>query len=124
MLLSPEIFLKIYAPFSLLFLGFSAWLFFRQLQFNRWVCVLGGLAAGLNMHFFSNACWGLGAWNMATGMIFLALAALNAKSIPQLWARGILAGLAIGMNLMEGFDVRRHSMHFHRPLHCVADFHQ
>ena len=38
-------------------------------------------------------------------MIFLALAALCAKSIRQIWAKGILAGLAVGMNLMEGFDV-------------------
>jgi hypothetical protein len=104
MLLSPEIFLKIYAPFSLLFVGFCAWLFFRQLQFNPWVCASGGLAAGLNMHFFSNACWGLGDWNIATGMIFLALAALHAKSLP-FWARGVLAGLAVGMNLMEGLDI-------------------
>jgi hypothetical protein len=105
LLLSPEIFLKIYPPLSMLFLGFCAWVFFRQLQFNRWVCLLGGLAAGLNMHYFSLACWGLGAWNVATGMTFLALAALHARSIPQWWARGILAGLAVGMNLMEGFDV-------------------
>src|ERR1700722_15468180 len=38
-------------------------------------------------------------------MVFLALAAHCTKSMPQLWARGILAGLAVGMNLMEGFDV-------------------
>ena len=105
MVLSPEIFLKIYAPFSLFFAGFCAWLFFRQLQFNPAVCLLGGVATGLNMHFFSIACWGLGSWNMAAGMIFLALAALCSKSIPQIWAKGILAGLAVGMNLMEGFDV-------------------
>lgn len=105
MLLSPEIFLRIYAPFSLFFVGFCAWVFFRQLKFNPAVCLLGGVATGLNMHFFSNACWGLGIWNMAAGMIFLALAALCSKSIPQTWAKAILAGLAVGMNLMEGFDV-------------------
>jgi hypothetical protein len=102
---SPEIYLKIYAPFSLFFAGFCAWVFFRQLEFNPAVCLLGGVATGLNMHFFSTACWGLGVWNMAAGMIFLALAALCAKSIPQIWAKGILAGLAVGLNLMEGFDV-------------------
>src|SRR5665213_798281 len=59
-LLSPVAFLKLYEPFSLLFLGFSAWLFFRQLNFSPMVCVLGGVAAGLNGHFFSIACWGLG----------------------------------------------------------------
>ena len=105
MVLTPEIFLKVYAPFTMLFVGLSAWLFFRQLNFNPGVCLLGGLAAGLNMHFFSNACWGTGSWNIAAGMVFLALAALCSKSIPQIWARGVLAGLAVGMNLMEGFDV-------------------
>jgi hypothetical protein len=105
MVLSPEIFLKIYAPFTLFFAGFCAWVFFRQLQFNPAVCLLGGVAAGLNMHFFSNACWGLGSWNMAAGMIFLALAVLCSRSIPQIWAKGILAGLAVGMNLMEGNDI-------------------
>jgi len=57
------------------------------------------------MHFFSTACWGLGTWNMSAGMIFLALAALSAKSIKQTWAKAVLAGLAVGMNVMEGFDV-------------------
>jgi hypothetical protein len=102
---SPVLFLKFYAPATLFFTGFSAWVFFRQLEFNPAVCVMGGIAAGLNMHFFSTACWGLGSWNMSAGMIFLALAALCAKSIQQTWAKAVLAGLAVGMNLMEGFDV-------------------
>ncbi len=104
-LFPPALFLKIYGPATLFFVGFSAWVFFRQLQFNPAVCVLGGIAAGLNMHFFSTACWGLGSWNMSAGMTFLALAALCTKSIKPLWAKAVLAGLAVGMNLMEGFDV-------------------
>jgi hypothetical protein len=101
----PALFLKIYAPATLFFVGFSAWVFFRQLEFNPAVCVLGGIAAGLNMHFLSTACWGLGAWNMSAGMIFLALAALSSKSIKPIWAKAVLAGLAVGLNLIEGFDV-------------------
>jgi hypothetical protein len=101
----PVLFLKIYAPLTLFFVGFSAWVFFRQIQFNPAVCLLGGIAAGLNMHFFSTACWGLGTWNISAGMIFLALAALTTKSIKPIWAKAVLAGLAVGMNLMEGFDV-------------------
>jgi hypothetical protein len=104
-ILSPVIFLKVYAPFSLLCVGFSAWLFFRQLRFNPTVCVLGGLAAGLNAHFFSIACWGTGSWNIAVAMSFLALAALSSPSLRQIWAKGIFAGLAVGMGVMEGFDV-------------------
>jgi hypothetical protein len=103
-ILSPVMYLKTFAPLTLFFVSFSAWLFFRQLEFNRFVCVLGGVAAGLNMHCFSVACWGLGTWDLAIGSIFLALAALVSKSIPQFWAKGVLAGLAVGMNLMEGFD--------------------
>jgi hypothetical protein len=101
----PVLYLKIYGPLSLFFVGFSAWVFFRQLEFKPMVCVLGGIAAGLNMSFVSTACWGQGNWNLAMGMTFLALAALSSKSIKQLWAKAILAGLAVGVNIMEGFDV-------------------
>ena len=104
-LFSPVVYLKIFAPFTLLFLGFSAWLFFRQLRFNPVVCALGGLAAGLNSHFLSNACWGLGNWNLAAGCMFLAMAALRSQSIPKIWERAVLAGLAVGMGVMEGYDV-------------------
>jgi hypothetical protein len=104
-LLSPVAYLKMYAPFTLLFLGFSAWLFFRQLNFNPMVCVLGGVAAGLNAHFFSIACWGVGHWEIAAGCSFLAMAAFHAKSIPKIWEKAVLAGLAVGMGVMEGFDV-------------------
>ncbi|HEY3856976.1 MAG TPA: hypothetical protein VGO67_21545 [Verrucomicrobiae bacterium] len=100
-----ELFLKIYPPLTLLLVGFSAWFFFRQLKFNPTVCVLGGLAAGLNNHFLSVACWGTGMWNMSVSMVFLALSALSTRAISQLWAKAILAGLAVGMGVMEGFDV-------------------
>jgi hypothetical protein len=104
-LVSPVAFLKIYAPLTLLFLGFSAWLFFRQLNLNPIVCLLGGVAAGLDSHFVSIACWGLAQWNVAAGCSFLAMAAFHAKSIPRVWERAVLAGLAVGMGVMEGFDV-------------------
>src|ERR1035441_3733571 len=68
------------------------------------VRVVGGLGAGLNMHCFSDAAWGLGTWNMALAMIFLALAALVTGSIRQTWIKAALAGLAVGMSVMEGFD--------------------
>ena len=100
--LSPVLFLKIFTPFTLFFVGFSAWVFFRQLQFNPAVCILGALEAALNMHIFSISCWGLGTWNVAAGMIFLALAALCTKSVKQFWARAMLAGFAVGMGLMDG----------------------
>jgi hypothetical protein len=104
-LLPPVAFLKIYAPFTLLFLGFCAFVFFRQLKFSPTVCVLGGIAAGLNPHFLSIACWGQGNWNIAAGCAFLAMAAFHAKSISKIWQRALLAGMAVGMVVMEGFDV-------------------
>src|SRR5205823_2229466 len=85
MLMPPELLLKIFAPFSMFALGFGAWLFFRQLGLNPVVCALGGVAAGLNMHFLSNACWGLGNWNISFAMIFLGMAALSATAIRQTW---------------------------------------
>jgi len=104
-LLSPEHHLKFYAPGSMLFLGFAAWFFFRQLRFAPMVCVVAGLGAGLNMHFFSNACWGLPQWNICAGMVFIALGILVSSEIRPLWLQGVLTGFATGMAVMEGFDV-------------------
>jgi hypothetical protein len=102
---SPETFLKIFTPLTMLLLGFSAWLLFRQLKFAPMVCVLGGVAAGLNMHCFSIASWGLGTWNVSIAMIFLALAILVTESIRQIWIKAILAGLVVGLSVMDGFDL-------------------
>jgi hypothetical protein len=104
-ILSPQIHLKLYAPLSMFFLGFGAWFFFRQLRFSPMACVIGGLGAGLNMHFFSNACWGLGTWNVCCGMSLVALGVLVSPDIEKLWVKGVLAGLSTGMAVMEGFDV-------------------
>jgi hypothetical protein len=104
-LVSPVHHLKFYAPASMLFLGFGAWFFFRQLRFAPVVCALGGLGAGLNMHFLSNACWGLGQWNVCCGMVLIALGILASSDIRPLWLKAVLAGLSTGMAVMEGFDV-------------------
>ncbi len=102
---SPEHYLKVYAPLTMLFLGFCAWFFFRQLRFSALASVVAGLGAGLNMHFFSNACWGLGTWNVSCGMVFVALGILVSPHVRPLWIKGALAGLSVGMVVMEGFDV-------------------
>ena len=43
--ISPEMFLKIFAPLTMLLLGCSAWVMFRQLKFAPMVCVVDRLAA-------------------------------------------------------------------------------
>ena len=91
-------------PLSHLFLGWCAWLFFRQLGFRPMVCILGGLAAALNMNFFSNGCWGLPSRATCLAMIFLALAALHSGLKAHGWIKTILAGLAIGLSISEGGD--------------------
>ncbi|RME93407.1 MAG: hypothetical protein D6766_08280, partial [Verrucomicrobia bacterium] len=103
-LLGPLWFAKIYAPVTLLLLGLSAWVFFRQLGFRPLTCLLAGLAAALNTDFFSYACWGLGTLALAIASTFLALAALVTPATSWRWLKDALAGMAVGMAVMEGFD--------------------
>lgn len=103
-ILPPEFFMKVFAPLTMLILGCGAWFFFRQLGFSSGACIIGGLGAGLNMHFFSNACWGLGTWNISAGMTFVSLGVLVSPWMRPLWVKSALAGLAAGMAVMEGFD--------------------
>jgi hypothetical protein len=101
----PLIFSKIYAPFALLFLGLSAWLCFRQWKLSPTACLLGGLAATLNSDFFSTACWGVASQPLSFGCDFLALAALADETSPKRWVRVALAGFAVGLGVMEAFDI-------------------
>ena len=98
-------FSKFYAPFAILFLGLSAWFFFRRWKFSPAVCLLGGLAATLNSDFFSTACWGVAGQPISFGLDFLALAALADESSPRRWARVALAGIAVGMGVTEAADI-------------------
>src|SRR6266571_6381495 len=101
----PVLFTKIYAPAGLFILGLSAWFLFRQLRGRSAVCVLGGLAATLNTTAFSAACWGLPTWTLSWAMNMFAIAALVSPSIHSRTLRAILAGCAVGLGVMEGFDV-------------------
>ncbi|MBM3875242.1 MAG: YfhO family protein [Verrucomicrobia bacterium] len=102
--LGPFTFMKFFTPFTQLLLGVCAWLFFRQLRFNPLVCVLGGIAAALNMDSFSRGCWGLGQWNITAAMTWLAMAALVVPGVKRAWLRAGVAGAAIGLGVSEGFD--------------------
>jgi hypothetical protein len=101
----PLIFSKIFAPCALLFLGLSAWLCFRQWKLSPLACILGGIAAALNSDFFSTACWGVASQPLSFGCDFLALAALADQTSPKRWVRVALAGFAVGLGVMEAFDI-------------------
>ena len=107
--LGPIGFAKFFPPVALFILGLGAWTFFRQLRLSPLAAVLGALAATLNSSFFACACWGVGPQEIAIGMDFFALALVvsNSPATPALvrWTRLALAGLAVGMNVMEAGDI-------------------
>lgn len=102
---SPVICTKFMIPISLWFLGFSAWFFCRRSGFGVMTSTLGGLAACLITSYFSNACWGSVPPIIAFGADFLALAALAKRDKVPFWITHALAGLAVGLNVMEAADV-------------------
>ena len=104
-LLQPQGYAKFFAPIAFLVLGLSAWIFFRQLKLAPMACIIAALATALNGDFFSIGCWGIVAQPVCLAANFLALAALANPSARQPWLRIILAGLAVGMGVTEGFDV-------------------
>lgn len=102
---SKLLFSKLFAPFACFSLGLSAWFCFRQWKLSPLACLLGGLAAALNSDFLSTATWGVAQQPIAFGFDFLALAALADRSSPRRWLRTALAGFAVGMTVMEAFDI-------------------
>jgi hypothetical protein len=103
--LGPLGFSKLYAFSAILFVGLCAWFCFRCWRFSPLACILGGLATALNAAYFSTACWGVAAQPIAFGMNFLALAALADLTGPKRWLRVTLGGFAVGMGVVEAFDI-------------------
>ncbi|HKQ40616.1 MAG TPA: hypothetical protein VJ063_21275 [Verrucomicrobiae bacterium] len=103
-LLGPVGFAKFYGPITLLLLGLGGWLFFRQTRFRPMVCVLGALAAMLNSNIFSNVCWGLGTRALCVAAVFGALAGIESSRRGMAWVKLPLAGLSLGIAIMEGAD--------------------
>jgi hypothetical protein len=108
-ILGPVAFSKLFPPLALFILGLGAWTFFRQLQLSPLAAVLGALATALNSSFFACTCWGVGSQEIAIGMDFFALALVvsNSPATPARirWTRLALAGLAVGMNVIEALDI-------------------
>jgi hypothetical protein len=108
-MLGPVGYASFYAPAALFILGLGAWTLFRQLKLSPLAALLGALAAMLNSTFFSTACWGVAAQEIAVGMNFFALALVvgcHAATPPLVrWTRLALAGFCVGMNVMEGSDI-------------------
>ena len=104
-LAGPWMYAKFWAPASLIILGLSAFYFFRELKLAPLACILGGLAAALNPDPFGNACWGQVSRPLALAASFLALGALQARSGRHVWIKVMLAGMAVGLSILESFDV-------------------
>jgi hypothetical protein len=104
-LLGPVGFAKLYPPLVLLILGLGAWTCFRQLGLAPFACILGGLAAALVSTFFTAVAWGVGSQAICFGLAFLAVGLLARPTGRGQWARTALAGLAVGMGVMEGADI-------------------
>jgi len=99
--LTPLQISKYLAPLSLFILGLAAWLFCWRSSFPPIVCTVVSLATALNMNVVSHVGWGLSSRALCMAAVFLALAAV-AKGFG--WRRLILAGVAVGLSIMEGQD--------------------
>jgi len=107
--LGPVGYAKFLAPLALFILGLGAWAFFRALKLSPLAATLGALAATLNSAFFATACWGVAPQQIAIGMDFFALALVVSNTAESRalvrCARLALAGLAVGINVMEAADI-------------------
>lgn len=104
LLFGPYGYTNFHPVVSISILGLCGWFFFRRLGFGPTACVLGALAAALNMNFVSNVGWGLSSRALSLAMAFLALAAVESSFKRFAIIKTILAGLAIGMSISEGGD--------------------
>ena len=107
--LGPVGYAKFLAPIGLFILGLGAWAFFRSLKLTPLAALLGALAVVLNSTTFGDTCWGLASHQLGLAMSFFALALVvaNGPETPRRirWTRLALAGLCVGLNVMEAADV-------------------
>jgi hypothetical protein len=109
LILGPVGYSKFYAPCALFIMGLGVWTFFRSLKLTWVATMLGTLAVVLNVGYFAGACWGVASAEIAIGFDFLALGLFLAnENEPSLLVRSlrlILAGLCVGINVMEAADI-------------------
>jgi len=99
------LYLKWCTPICLVLLGLSAWFFFRTLGLRNLACTIGAMAAAFNMEVVSYACWGLPSRALTFATTFLAAAFILRALKSRPWANLALAGVCVGLGLMEGYDV-------------------
>src|SRR5579863_5672895 len=104
-ILSPLMYAKLLCPFSIFFAGVCAAFCFRQLRFAPVACVLGGVAVALNSDFFSTACWGVASQVIGFGAMFAAIGFLGVPGMKRPWFKVLLAGLAVGLGVIEAYDI-------------------
>ncbi|HEX3800409.1 MAG TPA: hypothetical protein VH413_17075 [Verrucomicrobiae bacterium] len=104
-LLSPFTYARILPPASLFIVGLSACFCFRRYKLSPIACILGGLAVGLNSDFLSTSCWGVASQTVGFGAMYVALGLLAGNGSWKQWVRVILAGLAVGIGVMEAYDI-------------------
>ena len=106
MVTTPRGFMNIFYPAALFIVGICACFTFRQFKLTPLACILGGLAAALNSDFFSTACWGVATQIFGIGADYLALGLLAGTLVThRRWIKIILAGMAVGLGVMEGYDI-------------------
>lgn len=104
LMLGVHNFSKFFAPTALFLVGLCAWFFFRELGLSPLACGLGGLGAALNSDFFATACWGVASQPICFALGYLAMGLVaNLKHRP--WPRIALAGLAVGIGVIEASDI-------------------
>ena len=99
------LYLKWCTPICLVILGLSAWFFFRTLGFRNLACTISAVATAFNMEVVSYACWGLPSRALTFATTFLAAAFILRTFKSRPWANLALAGICVGLGLMEGYDV-------------------
>jgi hypothetical protein len=103
--IGPVYYSKFFAAICLCVLGMSAWHCLRKHSFHPMVCFAGAVAAALNMNAFSASCWGLPSRALAMATALLAIGFIRSSTINQAVPKIMLAGLAVGMGVMEAYDV-------------------